>query len=99
MAVRNNTQSHRYELEVDGSLAKAWYRENGNVIIFTHTDVPKELTGRGVGTQLAKGALDAVRAAGQKVVALCPFIAAYVKRHHEYDDLLTEPPKGTDSKE
>lgn len=93
MAVRNNTRSHRYELEVDGSLAKAWYRENGDVITFTHTDVPKELSGRGVGSELARGALDAVRAAGQKVVALCPFIASYMKRHHEYDDLLAEPPE------
>lgn len=89
MAVRNNTRSHRYELEVDGSLAKAWYRENGNVITFTHTEVPDELSGRGVGSQLAKGALDAVRAAGKQVVALCPFIAAYIKRHDkEYSDLL-----------
>jgi predicted GNAT family acetyltransferase len=93
MTVRNNTQSHRYELEIDGSLAKAWYRQNGNVITFTHTDVPKELSGRGVGTQLARGALDAVRATGQKVVALCPFIAAFLAHHHEYDDLLDEPKK------
>jgi predicted GNAT family acetyltransferase len=91
MAVRNNTASHRYELEVDGSLAKAWYRENGNVITFTHTDVPEALSGRGVGSALAKGALDAVRAAGKKVVAACPFIATYIKRHREYGDLLAEP--------
>jgi predicted GNAT family acetyltransferase len=91
MAVRNNTASHRYELEIDGSLAKAWYREHGNVITFTHTDVPEALSGRGVGSALAKGALDAVRAAGKKVVAVCPFIATYLKRHREYDDLLAEP--------
>ncbi len=91
MAVRNNTRNHRYELEIDGSLAKAWYRENGDVITFTHTQVPEALSGRGVGSQLAKGALDAVRAAGPKVVAVCPFIAAYIKRHAEYDDLLAQP--------
>ena len=90
MAVRNNTRSHRYELEIDGSLAKAWYRENGDVITFTHTDVPEALSGRGVGSTLAKGALDAVREAGQKVVALCPFISAYLKKHREYDDLVVK---------
>ena len=51
MAVRNNTRNHRYELEIDGSLAKAWYRENGDVITFTHTEVPEALSGRGVGSQ------------------------------------------------
>lgn len=91
MSVHNNERSRRYELEIDGSLAKAWYRENGNVITFTHTEVPEALSGRGVGSQLARGALDSVRAAGQKVIAACPFIAAYIRKHGEYQDLLAAP--------
>lgn len=90
--VRDNIRSHRFELEIDDQVAKAWYRMQGNVITFTHTDVPESLSGKGVGSRLAQGALDAVRAAGLKVVALCPFIAAYIKRHREYQDLL-EPPE------
>jgi predicted GNAT family acetyltransferase len=89
--VRDNTESHRFELEIDDHVAKAWYRRQGNVITFTHTEVPPELEGKGVGSRLARGALDAVRAAGEKVVALCPFIAAYMRRHREYDDLLKTP--------
>jgi predicted GNAT family acetyltransferase len=89
--VRDNTVSHRFELEIDDQIAKAWYRKQGNVITFTHTDVPEAVAGRGVGSRLAKGALDAVRAAGERVVALCPFIAAYIRRHGEYQDLLVEP--------
>ena len=89
--VRDNQRSHRFELEVDDQLAKAWYRQQGNVITFTHTDVPDALAGQGVGSRLAKGALDAVRSAGHRVVAICPFIAAYIKKHHEYDDLLVKP--------
>lgn len=88
--VRDNQQSHRFELEVDDVVAKAWYRQQGNVITFTHTDVPDALSGKGVGSRLAKGALDAVRTAGPKVVAMCPFIAAYIGKHHEYDDLLVK---------
>jgi predicted GNAT family acetyltransferase len=87
--VRDNIVSHRFELEIDDDVAKAWYRRQGNVVTFTHTDVPAALSGKGVGSRLAKGALDAVRAAGLKVVAKCPFIAAYLKKHPEYDDLLT----------
>lgn len=89
--VRQNSQSHRFELEIDDQLAKAWYRQQGNVITFTHTDVPEALSGQGVGSRLAKGALDAVRAAGQKVVAMCPFIADYIRKHREYADLLVKP--------
>lgn len=89
--VRDNTVSHRFELEIDDEVAKAWYRRQGNVVTFTHTDVPAALSGKGVGSRLAKGALDAVRAAGLKVVAKCPFIAAYLKKHPEYDDLRTPP--------
>ena len=89
--VRDNTVSHRFELEIDDAVAKAWYRRQGNVVTFTHTDVPTALSGKGVGSRLAKGALDAVRAAGLKVVAKCPFIATYLKKHPEYDDLQTPP--------
>ncbi|HVY18900.1 MAG TPA: GNAT family N-acetyltransferase [Bauldia sp.] len=89
--VHDNTRSHRFELEIDDQVAKSWYRLQGNVITFTHTEVPTALEGRGIGSNLAKGALDAVRAAGLKVVALCPFIAGYIGRHREYQDLLADP--------
>jgi hypothetical protein len=89
--VRDNTVSHRFELEIDDQVAKAWYRQQGEIITFTHTDVPESLSGQGVGSRLAQGALDAVRAAGQRVIALCPFIAGYIRRHGEYQDLLAEP--------
>jgi len=89
--VHDNIVSHRFELEIDDQVAKAWYRKQGNVITFTHTEVPETLSGKGVGSRLAQGALDAVRSAGERVIALCPFIAAYIRRHGEYQDLLQEP--------
>ena len=86
--VTQNTAASRFELEVDGHIAAAYYEQTGKVITFTHTEVPPELGGRGVGSQLAKGALDWVRALGLKVVAQCPFIAGYIGKHPEYQDLL-----------
>ena len=80
--IRNNTRAHRFELPVDGHLAKSWYRLAPGVITFTHTDVPPELEGRGVGSRLARGALDFARAEGLKVVPLCPFIAGWIARPH-----------------
>lgn len=90
--VRNNRSRHRYELEIDGAVAFASYRETANVITFTHTEVPEAMSGKGIGSQLAKGALQLARDAGEKVAATCPFISAYLKRHRaEYEDILAEP--------
>jgi uncharacterized protein len=87
-AVRDNTALHRFELDVDGHTAVAYYQLSPGVITFTQTEVPTELSGRGIGSQLTRGALDAVRALGLKVVAKCPFIAAFMGKHPEYSDLL-----------
>jgi len=86
--VRQNTQDHRFELDVEGHTAFAHYRLAPGVITFTHTEVPKELSGRGIGSQLARGALEAARAQGLTVVAECPFVAGYIAKHPEFSDLL-----------
>ena len=88
--VRDNPALHRFELEVDGSVAVARYVRHGNVVTFTHTEVPEALGGRGVGTKLAEGALDLVRARGEKIVAQCPFIASWIARHPDYADLIAD---------
>lgn len=79
----------RYEVTVDGELAGfAEYRERDGARVFTHTEIFDTFEGRGVGSALARGALDDVRAHGRRLVALCPFIAAYLERHGEYGDLV-----------
>ena len=86
--VQDNEVKHRFEMIVDGHTALAAYRLKPGVITFAHTEVPKELGGRGIGARLAKGALDQARARGLKVVPLCPFIKAYIEKHPEYQDLV-----------
>jgi predicted GNAT family acetyltransferase len=88
MDVRNNAALHRFELDADGHTAVAYYRLAPGVITFTHTEVPPALSGRGVGSRLARGALEFARAQGLKVVARCPFVAAYMAKHPEFNDLL-----------
>ena len=90
--VRDNEARHRFELDVEGVIAFAEYRRAPGVVTFVHTVVPESLGGRGVGSTLAKGALDLVRAHGDKVVAECPFIAGYIGKHKEYQDLLAVKP-------
>lgn len=84
LEVRNNPAENRFELQVGEYLAQAVYLLEGSTITFIHTEVPPELEGQGVGSKLAKGALDYSVEHGYKIVALCPFIAAYIRRHPEY---------------
>ena len=84
----NNKAHHRFELVVEGHLAAAYYKVEGNVITFIHTEVPPELGGKGVGGTLVQGALDQVRAGGMQVIAECPFVKAWIGKHPEYKDLL-----------
>ncbi len=86
--VTDNPAQGRYELVVDGATAFAAYRVRDGELVFTHTEVPESLSGRGVGSALARGALDAARARGLPVVAQCTFIAGYIRKHPEYQDLL-----------
>jgi hypothetical protein len=87
-AVRDNTERHRFELDADGHVAFSNYQRDGAVITIMHTEVPKELSGKGVGSALARGLLDIARAQGLKVVPRCPFVAGYIAKHAEYADLM-----------
>jgi predicted GNAT family acetyltransferase len=86
--VRNNPALNRFELDVDGQTAVAYYRLAPGVITFTHTEVPPALEGHGVGSKLIRGALESARAQGLKVVARCPFVGAFMGKHPEFNDLL-----------
>ena len=87
--VRDNPTANRYEAWVGNALAGfAEYRPAGNRLVFVHTEVLPAFAGRGIGNRLAAGALDAVRSRGLKVTPRCPFIAAYIRSHPGYADLV-----------
>lgn len=90
IAVRDNPTRGRFEATVAGHLAVAEYQREGDTIIFTHTEVPETLRGQGVGEQIARYALDQAREQGLRVVPQCPFIAAFIRRHSEYQSLVDE---------
>ena len=90
-AVLDNSARNRYELQVDGEVAFINYRRVGDVVTMTHAEVPVRFEGKGVGSALARGALDRVRASGERVVPACPFISVYIERHGEYRDLVVAP--------
>jgi len=85
--VRDNTERHRFELEADGQIAYSNYRLSNGVLTILHTEVPKTMEGRGIGSALARGLLDIARSQGLKVQPLCPFVRAFMDRHPEYAEL------------
>ena len=85
--VKHEPDRSRYSATVDGAVAVADYHRQGNVIAFTHTEVPRQIEGRGVASALARRALDDARAAGNQVIPACEFFAHYMREHPEYDDL------------
>ena len=86
--VQDNTARSRFELSVDDHVAFSNYKREDGVLTVLHTEVPKELGGRGIGSALARGVLDLARAQGLKVRPICPFVKAYMEKHPEYADLL-----------
>jgi predicted GNAT family acetyltransferase len=86
--VRDIEAKHRFELEEEGGTAFVTYLLEGETITFTHTIVPEELEGRGLGSRLVRGALDSARERGLKVIPACSFVKHYVEKHEEYRDLV-----------
>lgn len=89
--LRDNPASHRFELTSDGVLAAyAEYNVLKHGLLFTHTEVLAAFEGQGLGSQLARFALDQVRARGVQAIPVCKFIAGYIRKHPEYLDLVPE---------
>ena len=87
--VRHDDQANRYVLEVDGkALGFAEYQQEADRRIFTHTEVDQSLEGKGMGAKLVREALDSTRRDGKRIVPVCSFVAAYVERHPDWNDII-----------
>jgi uncharacterized protein len=78
----------RFELERDGQVAYLEYNLTGKVLQLIHTEVPEALRGKGVASTLAESAFAWAREHEVKVDVICPSVAAYLKRHPEYSELV-----------
>lgn len=86
--VQDNAAQHRFELDIDGRTAFATYRQNDGIVSIFHTEVPRDLNGKGYGSELVRGTLDIIRERGLKVRPMCPFVSFFIRQHPEYADLL-----------
>lgn len=89
ISVTHNEAAHRFEAAVDGLRALITYRRFPDRIVLQHTEVPAPFEGHGIAAKLTRTALDFARANHLLVVPLCPYVSSFLRRHREYDDLLS----------
>jgi predicted GNAT family acetyltransferase len=95
LIVRDNPDKHRFEIDLGDSFAFAEYTRPRGKIIFTHTEVPRQHEGKGIGTALIRHALAQAREWKLEVIPICPFFAAYIRKHAEEQDLLDPAYRGS----
>jgi predicted GNAT family acetyltransferase len=88
LTITDNAARHRFELDVDGQTVFANYRRQGEVLAITHVEAPPVLRGSGAAGRLMEGMMQIARREQVKVVPLCSYAAAWLKRHPEYADRL-----------
>jgi uncharacterized protein len=86
--IRDNTERNRYELEIDGQIVFANYRRDGGILSILHVEAPPALRGTGAAGRLMHGIVETARATGSKIVPLCGYAAAWLRRHREFAGLV-----------
>jgi predicted GNAT family acetyltransferase len=88
--IRHDPDNSRFSATTEGGEAALEYMRDGKRITFTHTGVPPESEGQGIGGALAKAGLEYARSEGLEVRPMCPFVADFVKRNPEYQPLVAK---------
>ncbi|MEM9929127.1 MAG: GNAT family N-acetyltransferase [Bacteroidota bacterium] len=88
--VVNNAQKFRFEVISGALTSELEYRLGRDTIALVHTEVPEELQGQGIGSAMVRTALQHARDNELTVLVYCPFAAAYIERHPEWQDIVRE---------
>ncbi len=92
-----NKHRHRFELTTDGKLSIVEFQQvDDETLALTHTEVHPDLEGKGIGSALVKGVLEYIEQNNQQIVPLCPFVAAYIRRHPEWQRIVSKAYSATD---
>jgi predicted GNAT family acetyltransferase len=88
--IAHNEAEHRFEIWIDDQLSKLDYMRDGNTIVMTHVGVHPDHRGQGVGGRLTEVALDYAKANSLRVIPMCSYVAAYIRRNPEYAELTKQ---------
>jgi hypothetical protein len=92
VTVRDNPERSRYEAYVGPALAGlATYHSQPGLVTVLHTEIEPAYEGQGIGSELVRRMLDDIRGTGARMLPVCPFVLAFLRRHPEYDDLVWRP--------
>ena len=94
LEVIHNEAEERFETWIDGQLSKLDYMQDGNTIVMTHVGVYPEHRGQGVAGKLTQVALDYAKEKSFRVIPMCPYIATYIRRNRQYEDLTKQRAEG-----
>ena len=89
LTLEDNGEAKQYQVKVDGYTPRIEYiRTNDEKIYLTHTEVPRSLEGRGIGSEIIRLALEDIKKQNLTLIPLCPFVASYIKKHPEWRELV-----------
>lgn len=88
MAITNNTEKNRFELDVDGEITFANYKIENSVLYINYVEAPPKLRGTGAASKLMEEVMDIARYKKYRVVPVCGYAVSWLKRHQEYQDVL-----------
>ncbi len=96
-SVKDNAHKHRFELDYAGKVAIVEYQLlDDETLALTHTEVDPSQEGQGVGSHLLKSTLEYVDRNNLKIVPLCPFVSVYIKRHPDWNRLVSTSHSASD---
>ncbi|MCI0617393.1 N-acetyltransferase [bacterium] len=94
LEVIHNEAEDRFETWIDGQLSKLDYMQDGNTMVMTHVGVHPEHRGQGVAGKLTEVALEYAKEKSFRVIPMCPYIATYIRRNPQYEDLTKQRADG-----
>ena len=90
LEVTHNADEHRFETWIDGYLSKLDYIQDGKNFVITHVGVSPELRGQGIAGKIVEVGLEYAKEKSLRVVPMCSYAAAYIRRHPEYTELTRQ---------
>jgi uncharacterized protein len=90
LEIIHNAAENRFETWIDGQLSKLDYMLDGDTIVMTHVGVYPEYRGQGVAGKLTQVALEYAKENSLRVIPMCPYIAAYIRRNPQYIELTSQ---------
>ena len=90
LEVTHNAEKYRFEAWIDNQLSKLDYLLDEDTIVMTHVGVYPEHRGQGVAGKLVEIALNYAEENSLRVIPMCPYVAAYIRRHPQYIDLTKQ---------